>query len=229
MKALMYHSIGENIDTETGAKLYAVSLNDFKNQLSFISTLSEKPIITFDDGFEDTCTMALPLLKEYGLKAYFFIVVSKIGECGYIQWEQLKELTQAGMIIGSHGMTHRCLIELDDKALDYELKTSKKILENATGQTIAYFSLPKGYYNALVLRKIKEAGYTKVFTSELSENDGFRCGRIAVRNDWDIAYFQKILETGAPIQYKAEDTIKSISKKLLGPRNYERLRKLLLR
>lgn len=229
----MYHSIGEAPAEEIGAGRYCVSVENFRKQVEYIelvSSLARKLVlVTFDDGLVDNYTNAWPILKEKGLKAHFFIIVSKIGVPGYMNWEQIRELKDGGMIIGSHGMTHRILTELKDKDLDDELVESKKILEDKLGQAVDYLSLPRGFYDKRVIEMAKKSGYKAVFTSNPKDNDGFKCGRIPVKADWGNEYFKKVLNSGYSFSDSAKEYLKTISKKLLGAKNYDTLRSDLLR
>ena len=47
----------------------------------------------------------------------------------HLNVEELKELICAGWEIGSHGVTHESLLRLDDADIEWQLKESKKILE----------------------------------------------------------------------------------------------------
>ncbi|NIO19354.1 MAG: polysaccharide deacetylase family protein, partial [Candidatus Aenigmarchaeota archaeon] len=69
-------------------------------------------IFTFDDGFISDFEISFPLLRERGLTATFFITVGNVGYPGYATVGQLKEMAEAGMEIGSHGLTHRYLINV---------------------------------------------------------------------------------------------------------------------
>ena len=223
----MYHSVGDSGNGEVGAELYRVSVENFRKQMEYVATRKEdSPILTFDDGLADNYTHAWPILKAKGIKAYFFIIVSKIGLPGYMNWGQIKELKDAGMTIGSHGMTHKILSGLLD--LDYELRISKKNLEDELKCPIDFFSIPRGYCNKTVIHFTKDAGYKSAFTSNPNDNDGFVMGRIAVKGCWGLDYFVKVLNNGLSLKDKTEECIKNASKKILGIRNYDRLRSRIL-
>jgi len=244
-KILMYHSIGNHDNNEVGAELYSVSVEKFRRQMEWVCALAScrvsefnpqtrKPAnaqtitITFDDGLLTNYTNALPILKEFGLKAYFFILVGKVGTAGYMNWEQIRELRDAGMIIGSHGMTHRILTELNDAELNYELNESKKILEEKLSRAIDYLSIPRGFCNKKVIDKVKQAGYKAVFTSNLKDNDGFKFGRIPVRSSWSIAYFARVMKNGPSLKDRAGEWVKGSSKKMLGAKCYDKVRTAVL-
>jgi len=249
----MYHSVGGSTE-EVGADIYSVSVDEFKKQMEFVAKLGTvsiqglaprcargeslevnrggfrtAPVITFDDGLLNDYKVAFPILKDLGLKAYFFILVSKIDTNGYMDWEQIRQLRDAGMVIGSHGMTHRILTELDDKELDYELSESKKLLEKNLGQPIDYLSIARGFHNKKIIDKVREIGYRAVFTSNPSDNDGFKFGRIPVRGNWSLEYFIRVLNNGLSFRDKTEELIKKSSKRILGAGYYDKIRTKILK
>jgi len=253
-KILMYHSIGNHDNNEVGAGLYCVSVEKFREQMEWVcafvryrvnalnattrqrdnATTRQRDnartiLITFDDGLIDNYTNAYPILKEFGLKAYFFILVGKVGRDGYMNWEQIRQLRDAGMVIGSHGMTHRILTELNDAELDYELSESKKILEQKLGAGVEYLSIPRGFTNKNVIEKVKKVGYKAVFTSNPKDSDGYKRGRIPVKSNWSIEYFARVMKNGPSLKDRAGEWVKGLSKKMLGAKNYDRVRSAILK
>lgn len=228
---LMYHAIGDSHGHEPGAYMYTVSKQNFRQQMRHISRQlypTHKIYITFDDGDISNYECALPVLKEAGLQAYFFVLVSKIGTSGYMNWDNLAELRKEGMIIGSHGMTHRILVELSTKDLEQELLESKRVLEKKLNCRIDYFSVPRGFCNDAVIRAAKKAGYRSIFTSQGEPSDGFAFSRIAVRGDWDLKYFIQVLENGLSLKDRTKESVKLASKRILGAKHYDAIRSLLL-
>jgi len=232
-KILAYHSVGLSVDGEVGAGLYCVSVEKFKEQMKFVQSsrfkVQREILITFDDGLIDNYINAYPILKELGLKAYFFILVGKVGTDGYMNWGQIRELKEAEMIIGSHGMTHRILEGLSDEDIDYELRESKEILEEKLKAKVEYLSIPRGFANKNVNEKAKKAGYKSVFTSNPNDNDGFKRGRIAVKGNWSLEKFIYVINNGLPLKDKAVLAVQSSAKKVLGARKYDRIRSALLK
>jgi peptidoglycan/xylan/chitin deacetylase (PgdA/CDA1 family) len=164
-----------------------------------------------------------------GFIAYFFILASKVGRPGYMDWQQIKELSDYGMIIGSHGMTHRIMTELSEEELNQEIVDSKKILEENLKQTINYFSIPRGFYDKRIINKAKQAGYQAVFTSNVCERRGFKIGRIPVMGDWDLEYFIQVVNKGYSLKDNSREVIKACLKRILGTRGYDVLRTRMLR
>ncbi len=224
---LAYHSIGEPPLGETGAKRYCVPVAEFRKQAEYVVGVTRSPGhkvtsigITFDDGDITNYTNTYPILKSLGIKAHFFIIGSKINSFGYMTWDKIRELKDAGMIIGSHGMTHRILIGLNDDELDYELSMSKELLEDNLGISVDSFSIPRGFHNRKIIKKAKDFGYKTIFTSG---------NRIPVKADWDMNYFIKVLKNGYSFKDRAGESIKNSAKRLLGPRNYDKMRTFILK
>lgn len=129
--------------------------------------LPAKPfMITFDDGYTDNYTNALPILQRYKFAALVFMVSSYVDGSGYLSSSQLKGLVAAGWSIGGHTVTHVDLTKLDPSAQEKELRDSQAFLEKITGQPVQYFAYPFGAYNARIIEVLKQDGYRLAFTTE---------------------------------------------------------------
>jgi peptidoglycan/xylan/chitin deacetylase (PgdA/CDA1 family) len=158
---LNYHSVGE------AASDYVVPVAAFEQQLDWLATegfrtislhdLAESRagrsvlpsraiILTFDDGRSDAVKVVLPSLRKRGMRATFFIITGRVGEPGFLTWEEVRALAAAGMEIGSHTRTHPRLPDLADDAAEKELKDSKSRLEAEIGRPVEVLAYP---YNAL--------------------------------------------------------------------------------
>lgn len=176
---LNYHKI----DRKPDIGLTTRHPNDFKNDLQLLkqsgfnsvnfthfeeNKLPEKPvIISFDDAYESFYTEALPILKELQMTAVVFVPVDFIGK--YNTWDvqigtkkyrhmnkqQLQEITKLGFELGSHSLTHRNLTFLNTKSLTSEIKRSREILQEITGDNILSFSYPFGLFNNRVIEAVK--------------------------------------------------------------------------
>src|ERR1700690_3539681 len=120
-----------------------IDITDIKNCLDSSFRLPAKPVmITFDDGCLDNYQIAFPILKKYNLKATFFIVTDSIGRRGYVTWEQIIEMSTAGMGIYSHTHSHANLSTLVDSEIREELTMSKEILEEKLNKVVDILALP---------------------------------------------------------------------------------------
>ncbi|AKG44102.1 polysaccharide deacetylase [Streptomyces xiamenensis] len=125
--------------------------------------------LTFDDGYTDFTRHAVPLLRQHGFTATVFVLPGRLG--GENEWDELgprKELldeagilaaAEAGMEIGSHGLLHRALPDLDEDTLRAETAGSRERLAELTGQDITGFCYPYGTIDQRSVDAVREAGY----------------------------------------------------------------------
>jgi len=64
-----------------------------------------------------------------------------------------------GFEICSHSMTHPCLTDLSDDQLQWEIKTSKQVLENIFHKPVHGFCYPFNAYNDFVKNIVRTSGY----------------------------------------------------------------------
>jgi peptidoglycan/xylan/chitin deacetylase (PgdA/CDA1 family) len=126
--------------------------------------------LTFDDGYQDFLTGALPVLTRYGFTATVFVVAGGLG--GANHWDypagprkplltprQVREVVQAGMEIGSHGLRHVRLLTLPGPQLREEVEHSRQVLARLTGREVAGFCYPYGAAGAREVAAVRAAGY----------------------------------------------------------------------
>ncbi|WP_253200460.1 polysaccharide deacetylase family protein [Clostridium sp. CF012] len=179
---LMYHAIGY----EKG-NTARIPKEKFKAQMKYLKdngystlTLDEaydffktnKPVpqksvvLTFDDGYVDNFLEALPILKEFGFKATYFIITNVVDKSpGYMSLEQLKAMQANKMDIQSHTAKHEHLAKLSYEEQVKTLKESKAFLEKSLGKKVQYIAYPYGEYSKETLTAVKKAGYTMAFTT----------------------------------------------------------------
>jgi peptidoglycan/xylan/chitin deacetylase (PgdA/CDA1 family) len=122
--------------------------------------------ITFDDGNASDATIALPELCKRNLKAAFFVCAGRLGAPEYLSRATVRELLDAGMEVGSHGMHHRDWRNLDDVTLDEEVGTARQRLEEACGRPVSTVAIPFGAYNRRVLARVRAEGFACAYTSD---------------------------------------------------------------
>ena len=123
--------------------------------------LPTKPVIlSFDDGWGDQYAYAFPILQKYHDSATFFVFTNAIGRRGFMTWDDLKNLTAAGMAIGDHTKSHPFLTKITDpRKLWDEIHGSKLLLESRLGVSVTEFAYPFGQYNPDILTLVQQAGY----------------------------------------------------------------------
>lgn len=145
-----------------------VSYMDFYSAYASTGTLPAKPVvITFDDGKLDQYQNAFPILKKYGFVATFFIPTEQIGTGDAMTWGQVKELSDAGMEIGSHTLDHPYLSKTKPARLvKYEIRKSRQVLTMNLDIPIRFFAYPSGAYNKETADIVKNSGYLSAVTTD---------------------------------------------------------------
>ena len=67
----------------------------------------------------------------------------------HLDLDDIVKLKENGWEIASHGVTHRNLLKLSDKEVEYELSESKRVLSNIVGDVMTY-AYPYGSYNRFI-------------------------------------------------------------------------------
>lgn len=225
--ALMYHSV--LVDGSQSSWPWAVTLRDFRQQLDLLSAegwhtrtvnqLSAEPrawqerevVITFDDGYADN-EIACEELQRRGMRATWFVVAGALGQSPpwsdpgrgpsrLLAADALRNMAQAGMEIGSHGVSHVALPALDDQTLHRELQTSKAILEDASGMAVTSLAFPYGRYDERCIQAARLAGYDAACTTRsgyaLVDRDLFQIRRLTVANGESAAVLARKLSFAA--------------------------------
>lgn len=173
---LMYHSIGDN-------KAFAtVSESNFKKQMQFLKKKKIKVIklselakrlrngekvsnyvcITFDDGYEDNFTNALPIIKEFNFPITIFLATGFIGKyfvnsqgvkINILREEQIREMADSGLVdFAPHTHNHYLLDNISYKEAVCEIDQSKKEIEKITENSADVFAYPKGRLTKKILK-----------------------------------------------------------------------------
>ncbi|HEX6788614.1 MAG TPA: polysaccharide deacetylase family protein [Gaiellaceae bacterium] len=132
-------------------------------------------LLTFDDAYVDLLTAACPILAERGIPAVAFAVTSQIGgtnvwrrddaiELPLLDAEGLRAVVEHGVVIGSHGATHRPLVDVPQGELADELEGSANALASIGLPRPAVFSYPHGEWSPAVAAAVAQAGYRAAFT-----------------------------------------------------------------
>jgi GT2 family glycosyltransferase/peptidoglycan/xylan/chitin deacetylase (PgdA/CDA1 family) len=154
-----------------------VSLQEVLSVLDGRGSLPSRAVlVTFDDGFADLLTAALPIMVRRGVPAVAFAVSDRLGATN--DWESrsgvsrlalldahgLGQLSDSGVAIGSHGATHCRLPGLDGGQLEAQVGESAARLQALGLPRPAAFSYPYGEWSPNVVAAVRAAGYAAAFT-----------------------------------------------------------------
>ncbi len=142
-------------------------------------------LITVDDGWKSTRTLAHPVLREFGYPYTLFLYKNYVDGGGRaLTTEDIRVLIEEGVTIGSHSVSHPFPQEFRRRArgpaadyqawLDTEFRESRAFLENRFGIKVTTYAYPGGYYTPeMAQRGTTDWGYEALFTCN------------PVRTSWD--------------------------------------------
>lgn len=187
---LMYHNValGDELD---GFKPYVVTRQQFGTQLRLLKLMGfrsahltdvfdeaegrrpphgRQVVITFDDCPAHLLDNAIPLLKQHGFTATFFVLSEMLGKSN--EWDgdgrprtpfmtesDIRDLVADGFEIGSHGMQHRNLTECSADERTAIAVTSRNRIRELFDVPCDFFAYPYGDYPDDYATLCREAGY----------------------------------------------------------------------
>ncbi|HWK76504.1 polysaccharide deacetylase family protein [Microbacterium sp.] len=163
---LCFHGIGSiRHEREPGESRYWISEDVFLGILDRVRGRTDVEL-SFDDGNRSDADIALPALIERGLGATFFALAGRLDDPLSLGRDDLRQLHAWGMRVGSHGWDHVPWRGLDSADAHREFVEARFALEEASGMSIRHAALPLGRYDRKTLRRLRDAGYRAVFTSD---------------------------------------------------------------
>lgn len=175
MRAILtYHSLDES------GSVISTSPSDFRRQMSWLAgsdvrvqaleeivrdaasgraadAAGDAVALTFDDGFANFATQALPVLREFGFPSTVFVVSTRAGldnrwggaddgvpVMPLMDWDTLGRLAADQVRVGAHTRTHACLPRVAPSALEGEIAGAADDIEARLGQRPVTFAYPYG-------------------------------------------------------------------------------------
>jgi peptidoglycan/xylan/chitin deacetylase (PgdA/CDA1 family) len=192
VSVLGYHDFTDGSSTND----MILNINDFRNQLQAIKDAklpvismrqfldwkqakadipAESVLITIDDGWKATHTLAMAVLKEFGYPYTVFLYKNYIGVGGRsLTHGEIRELAANGATLSSHSVSHQNMSRRGgrsdadyDEWLRLELEESYRFLEQNfgdTGAVVKTFAFPYGIYSDRALELARNFGYEACFT-----------------------------------------------------------------
>jgi len=187
---LSYHSIAECV--EPRVQRFFLRPRDFRRHMAYLAengyrtmtlssltdawlpggSLPEKSVVlTFDDGFADFYTEAVPALLEHNFTATLYVATGFMdGRSGWLtsqgegsrpmlSWSMLQEVTALGFEVGSHSHSHPELDRCPNSTVFREITDSKTLLEDRLGVPVRTFAYPYGFWDRRVRDVVANAGF----------------------------------------------------------------------
>jgi peptidoglycan/xylan/chitin deacetylase (PgdA/CDA1 family) len=157
-------------------------------QNRLLSILSEAGLSM--KGSDNLINRVVSASKGISLESRLRLVASLVDASGTEQipdfarlmtFDEIGVLATDGHEIGSHSMTHCLMPECDDKALEYEVAESRRVLQARLGKSIYTFCYPNGNSDSRSALAVSQAGYLRAVTTDWGSNsqkmDRFRLRR----------------------------------------------------
>lgn len=182
------------MDWLAGNGYHPITIRDLHAYLTGAAGLPSRPVVlTFDDGYEDFYTTALPVLIKHDFKAVAYVVSGFIGRPGYMNAAQVRQADRADIEIGSHTVDHADLTRQSLDGLRYQVWSSKTALEQLLGHEVLSFCYPSGRFSPNVVAVVQEAGYWDATTTRYGFVRGldgrFLWGRLRISGGESLADF----------------------------------------
>ncbi len=194
----------------------AISLGEFERYLRGELSFSKNVVlVTVDDGFQSLCRNALPILRQFAIPAVAFITPSLLRDSKkagslpsgqpepYMDWNEIHELANNNIAIGSHAFTHRSLGVLAEEQVREEAVRSRQELEDRLSMRVTSFAYPfgtKADFNSRTGEILQQAGYASAFTSQhgaVKEHlNSYELPRVKVEGGEAIWVFRSLVKGG---------------------------------
>ena len=164
-------------------------------------------VITVDDGHESAYQYAVPLLKQYGYPATFFVYTDYVGASSALTWPQIQEMSASESLeIGSHSKTHRNLADRlpgENEAryrqnLDAEVRVPAQLFQKHLKEPVTIYAYPFGDTNDQILTLLAKDNYALGATVTPGGNpfysQPYLLRRTMIFGDYDLETFKSKLQ-----------------------------------
>lgn len=207
LKYILIRSKKSFIELTFNKQIIKINLSDDKNikekwnKISnFCITLEDNIKWQFIEYLIKETGVALPINPPYPYNA--------------VNFDQLEEMSKNGVEIGAHTMTHPILSQVKDKDLSYEIRYSKKVLEEKLKINIISFCYPNGMPQDISEKAVLEVKRTNYLGSCVTspyikrQIDPYKIPRLGINGDkidflWKLSGMEILI-------YKTKEKIKKL-------------------
>ena len=212
----------EHVDLILDANLTFYHPKDFVEEFG-VPKKEKKILLTVDDAFKSFYDNAWPYLKKNKIPFVLFVSTEPVGNNGYMNWDQIKEIEQSEFgVIGHHSHSHDYLIDKSEEVFLNDIKTSNLIFKEKLGYVPTLFSYPFGEYSGFmrdyISRNFKIAFGQHSGIIDVNKNR-FELPRFPINEKYgEIKRFKSIISY-YPLEYKnLEPEEKKLSKETNPPK-----------
>ena len=182
---------------------HVISLHEAVVAIKTHSGLPSRPVVlTFDDGYADFFTAAVPVLLSHGFTATSFVISGRMGWSGYMTPSQVVAADSMGFTIGAHTVDHAALAAQPAARATWEMKQSKLTLEELLGHPVVDFAYPYGSFNLYDMAQAKSLGFEAAVStmsgSLHSAGQLFLLSRMRIGGGLPLTYFAGIVGGSPP-------------------------------
>lgn len=162
-----------------------LTMSDALNRIEQGRSMPKRPVlVTFDDGFADFASTAMPILARYDVPATLYVTTGYLGAtsrwlgpgpAGRIPMLTSGDLGSIGrshVEVGAHSRSHAMLDLLPPSHLDGEVGEVRDELRQMTGQQVISFAYPHGYSKRVTRQAVASAGFTSAVSVHHSRSSG---------------------------------------------------------
>ena len=232
-RILMYHMISGSLSKQKHRGL-RVSPEMFERQVAWLKAsdwtfikaselFTEKAqgdkrvAITFDDGYEDNYSQALPILKKYDACATLYLVTDRherdwsvnknakhnsgdLMREAKLSDKQVAEMLASGVFeLGGHTLTHCHLPSVDLATKTFEINECKKVLNATFATQVTSFAYPFGHYSDEDIKLCEAADFNTAVTTDEgidTQPNAFRLKRVKVSGKDNFFAFKTRMRIG---------------------------------
>ncbi|MBI5530162.1 MAG: polysaccharide deacetylase family protein [Candidatus Doudnabacteria bacterium] len=222
---LMYHHVGDLPDKADGTRQdLTVPTAEFEQQVKWLSEngyksihladldnyakgkfiMPKKPVIfTFDDGYLDVFTNAVPILKKYNFTGSFAIITqfpgTQEGNNVYASWDVIRDAYRQGNEIVSHTQNHfdGSNPKFNSEFIQQNLCGSKTDLKQNLGINTNILIYPYGHYTPDYINQAKICGFNMSLTvhegSRINLEDLMEIPRVRIHGRQNFERFKQLV------------------------------------
>jgi peptidoglycan/xylan/chitin deacetylase (PgdA/CDA1 family) len=248
---LMYHEVTPR--PQPAFARYTVTPRVFARQMRWLAAFNYRPVdmdalvrarlglgslptravvITFDDGFQGCVDHAVPVLREHGFTAVFYLVAGLMGghavwlrqelglEPPIMSWDTARRLAAQGFQCGAHSMTHPRLAGLDPALVHRELTEARRRLEHELDGPVLHLAYPFGSFDPAVRREAEEAGYLTACSTRAGlsgpDDDALALHRVPIYGGETLLDFAWRIRTARPLPVRVRRTLRNAARRIGG-------------